>query len=147
MSKCCWWMLYNKRDENELVTKLLFDASARFMVSDFDCAMMFLARMNLRPLPVKLSFHDIRQPIMDPVDIIHSHGVLEHFNKNEICTIIKAQLKRTTYLAHYVPSNKYITKSFGDELLMSKEAWQYLVHPSKIVEFNEGKDLVLLWTR
>ena len=35
--------------------------------------------------------------------------------------------------------------SFGDERLMSAWEWKRKFQPSSIIEFNEGKDLVLVW--
>ncbi len=76
-------------------------------------------------------------------DIIHSHGVLEHFSDSQIRKIISLQKGKT--LLHYVPSNKYDNPSFGDERLMSPEQWEKICSPDETIEFNDGYDLILKW--
>lgn len=78
-------------------------------------------------------------------DIVHSHGVLEHFSDKEINKIIDIQRKKFEYLIHYVPSDKYEEPSFGDERLMPAKRWNRICKPDQIVEFNNYYDLVLIW--
>ena len=88
---------------------------------------------------------NITQAFTHKADLIHSHGVLEHLNDQEIQKTIREQLKVGIKLIHYVPSNKYNYKSFGDERLMSIEQWRSICKPDKITEFNNGYDLILEW--
>ena len=78
-----------------------------------------------------------------PSGLVHSHGVLEHFSDEEIKTILDKFDRE--FQVHYVPSDKWITPSRGDERLLSKEYWQDNFEPDEIIEFNEGKDLILIW--
>ena len=78
-----------------------------------------------------------------PQGLVHSHGVLEHFSDEEINKIIINN--NTDVQVHYVPSDKWITPSRGDERLLSKEYWQDKFEPDEVIEFNEGKDLILIW--
>jgi len=89
---------------------------------------------------------DIRDKV-GHFDIIHSHGVLEHLPDDVIQEAIKSQLSQANTLIHYVPSNKYGFKSFGDERLLSKEEWVTKHKPTNIVEFNDGFDIILVWSK
>jgi SAM-dependent methyltransferase len=73
--------------------------------------------------------------------VVFSHGVLEHFSPENIQKVVQ---KLPGTQIHYVPTNKYKTKSFGDELLMSESEWNDLVKPRKSFTFNKGKDLCLI---
>jgi hypothetical protein len=77
-------------------------------------------------------------------DMAFSHGVLEHFDDFQIRDIIN-QCKDCSILSmHYVPSNRYLEPSRGDERLMSVDQWLQIYPFDDIVEFNEGKDLILV---
>lgn len=77
--------------------------------------------------------------------IIHGHGVIEHFQNDEIEHIIKNQMDNSKWVFHYVPSNKYKSPSFGDERLMSMKEWKQIAKPSFAMEYNDGYDLLLGW--
>lgn len=123
------------------ITKLLKPKS-KYLISDINQQMLNLSFLNTKR---KGFIYDIKTPLNSKVDLIHSHGVLEHFSDTEIYSIIKNQLNCTKNLIHYVPSNKYKTKSFGDENLWSKEEWEKICNPNKIIEFNNKYDLMLIW--
>lgn len=73
-----------------------------------------------------------------PVDIIGvSHGVLEHFSDEQIQQICEAN----KYSIHYVPLDKYVIPSFGDERLLPYQHWLDLVQPRDWFLFNKGHDL------
>jgi SAM-dependent methyltransferase len=91
---------------------------------------------------VRRSILDDSLPI-DPVETVHSHGVLEHFSNKEIKTILN--IYRQSRQVHYVPSSKYKSPSRGDERLLSKSYWKKHFKPTKIIEFNDGHDLILIW--
>lgn len=89
-------------------------------------------------------------PILGPpprIDLIHAHGVLEHFDNETIRKIIKLQLEMSPIAIHYVPSSKYEKPSFGDERLMSPAQWDQIAKPTSIEFFNDGYDLILTWER
>jgi len=71
-------------------------------------------------------------------DLTVTHGVLEHFTDAEILRI--ASLYPNSI--HYVPLDKYVTPSFGDERLLPAEYWRQLLKPSVFEVFNDGYDLM-----
>jgi SAM-dependent methyltransferase len=84
--------------------------------------------------------------------VVHSHGLLEHFNDNDISTIINNSLTISDEQVHYVPGIKYDVPSRGDERLMSKDQWSDILRQSlsanprytfNIFDFNDGYDLIL----
>jgi 2-polyprenyl-3-methyl-5-hydroxy-6-metoxy-1,4-benzoquinol methylase len=79
------------------------------------------------------------------VDVVFSHGVLEHFNDAEINTIISNQKQYAKHIVHYVPGDKYKVPSFGDERLMCSGQWKEICNPSEIITFNDGFDYLLIW--
>ena len=107
--------------------------------------MLGLAMRNIESTNVFFNNMDLREFKTHSAfpNLIHSHGVLEHFSDNEILDILNNN--GSDIHVHYVPSDKWITPSRGDERLLSKEYWQDTFQPTKVIEFNEGKDLVLIW--
>ena len=79
------------------------------------------------------------------VDCIFSHGVIEHFSDAQIFDILNRQKDEAKYVIHYVPTNGYLTPSFGDERLMPVDWWIKNFKPTQYFTFNENKDLVLIW--
>ncbi|TXI86971.1 MAG: class I SAM-dependent methyltransferase [Chryseobacterium sp.] len=69
-----------------------------------------------------------------------SHGVLEHFSDVDIQTICELNPNSI----HYVPLDKYVTQSFGDERLLPYEYWLELVNPISWMLFNDDHDLMFL---
>ena len=126
------------------ITKLIINKRSNFTVIDNNNDMLRLSEINLDK-NINYMLGNITQRMNLKSDLIHSHGVLEHFSVNNIKKVINNQLKISNNLIHYVPSNKYSYKSFGDELLLSKEEWEELVNPDEIIEFNNGYDLILKW--
>jgi sialic acid synthase SpsE len=110
---------------------------------DIDDDMIKLTKINTQG---KIYKADILKKVHSKkLDIIFSHGVLEHFDDNDIRTIISRQREQAKNVLHYVPTNKYKYKSFGTERLMSIERWGTLVRPNKIIQFNQDKDAILIW--
>lgn len=69
-----------------------------------------------------------------------SHGVLEHFSDEQIISITE----RCQKSIHYVPLDKYINPSFGDERLLPYEHWLDLVKPKAYQLFNDNHDLMFI---
>lgn len=69
-----------------------------------------------------------------------THGVLEHFSDHQIIDIIE----RCSNSVHYVPLDKWITPSFGDERLLPYQYWIDLVTPKSYILFNDDKDLAFI---
>lgn len=77
-------------------------------------------------------------------DVIHGHGILEHFSDDDVLAIINRQWQLAPKVVHYVPTNKYKTPSFGDERLLPVEYWLSF-QPTRHFTFNDGYDLCLIW--
>jgi len=109
--------------------------------------MLELASQNVVSSMSYIKNHDIIHPYKGTLkfDIIHSHGVLEHFSDGTIRDIISHQKEICNNLIHYVPSAKYKKPTGGDERLMTKEQWQEICNPDEIIEFNDDHDLILIW--
>ena len=128
-----------------LVTKVLHTNKCMFKVVDNNAGMLELTKLVLGNMRVEKKLHDITQPLDEKFDLIHSHGVLEHFEPYAISHIISMQLKACPHLVHYVPSKKYCKPSFGDEHLWTAEEWKKWVGVPEVKEFNDGYDLMLIW--
>lgn len=79
------------------------------------------------------------------VDIEHSHGVLEHYQDDQIHALLHIQKQYAYKVIHYVPTDGYDEPSFGDERLLPIEYWVDTFKPDYHFDFNQGKDLVLSW--
>jgi hypothetical protein len=110
-----------------------------------------LARMNLSGMNAEFHLQDLLSDDYTAVlrggapTVIHGHGVLEHFQDEEIRHIVARQSECAKYVLHYVPTNKYKEPSFGDERLMSPADWKRIAKPFYVEEFNDGHDLLLGW--
>lgn len=102
---------------------------------------------NINTTNVTLFKADIVNAQLNKVDMIHSHGVLEHFKDVDIQKIINRQRKDAKKVVHYVPTNGYSIPSFGDERLLSIPYWVDNFKPTSIIPFNNNKDLVLIWNQ
>lgn len=124
--------------ENEIYGHYCYDNS---------WTMLDLARKNIGKADVLFHYHDILKP-MPPrrYDLIHSHGVLEHFSDAGILKIVDNQMAMTDISIHYVPGNGYDDPSYGDERLMSISKWENILnrYNPKITSFNEGKDYIII---
>jgi cyclopropane fatty-acyl-phospholipid synthase-like methyltransferase len=106
-----------------------------------------LARVNIGDRKIDLVQGSILnfQYVDNEPDIIFSHGVLEHFNDEDIKRIIHRQRFTAKKVVHYVPLEGWKTPSFGDERLLPLQYWIDLVKPTRTIEFNNGLDAVLVW--
>jgi len=132
------------------ITKLLIrkNNQANYIGIDNNMDMLKISEINLlQEKKILLQKYDIRKKYINRVDLIHSHGVLEHLNINDIKKTIDNQLKVCNTLIHYVPTNGYNYKSYGDELLISSKEWVSICKPTNILTFNNDKDLILIWKK
>ena len=82
------------------------------------------------------------------VDVVHTHGVLEHFNDTDIKHIVQRQVHEASHaVIAYVPSAKYKEPSFGDERLLTLSEWRRLVQPTHAFDFNDNHDICLMWIK
>lgn len=122
--------------------------NTRHICIDNSKPMIDITKRNLSQIigNYELILGDIRDAWKgEKLDLIHSHGVLEHFSNSDIKRIINNQLEVCTNLVHYVPGHKYEKPTFGDERLMRPETWHEICKPTKIIESNNGFDLTLVW--
>lgn len=126
----------------------LFPKGIKIKCTDLDRHMLKLATVNcnqIRSPRLQFKREDLLQNRKEEkVDIIFSHGVLEHFTDHEITKILNRQRKEAKYVIHYVPTNRYKTPSFGDERLLTIGKWEEF-GPFSALSSNEGKDLTLIW--
>jgi SAM-dependent methyltransferase len=127
------------------ITKALIDGSrpysATFAASDIDPAMLEMARRRLADDDAVVFDCDALRPKIR-ADVVHSHGLLEHFDDGTIRDIIRANRSRAQ--VHYVPG-LYPKPSFGDERLMSAAEWRRICRPDEIMTFNNGLDYALIF--
>lgn len=106
-------------------------------------------RYNTCDLWARVYACDVRNPQDWPVSVasvVCGHGFLEHFDDDTIRELIWHQRAVATQaVVHYVPTNRYITPSFGDERLLSARDWAQRHRPHHVVPFNDGYDLLLVW--
>lgn len=117
-----------------------------YSVMDIDADQVVNARASLRPLMqrVDIQLGNIMKP-QKPVDIIHGHGVLEHFSDVQIHNILERQCREAGIVVHYVPLIGWGHQSFGDERLLPADHWVEIHQPYYWEVFNDGKDLVMVW--
>jgi precorrin-6B methylase 2 len=130
-----------------------------FHFLDNDVQMIGLTKKNLSQLGYpnyRVQYKDIDPDAYDSLlsdtiyppgaDVIYAHGVIEHYSDERIRRIIAAQVAAAKVaVVHYVPSYKYVTPSFGDERLMTKEQWIEVASPDTIYYFNDEYDYALMW--
>lgn len=132
------------------ITKAILEykPNSRHLCIDNDNEMIQLAVQNLSNYKqCILSVADILNPTIrvNKGTLIHSHGVLEHFNDEDIRKIINIQRRNNCMLVHYVPTIKYNSPSRGDERLLYPCQWRKICNPNEMIEFNQGYDLILIW--
>ena len=103
-----------------------------------------LARENCPQ--AQIYFFDIAKKIVSKSDVIFGHGVLEHFSDEECVKIVSQQRENARVkVVHYVPLDKYVTPSFGDERLLPAFHWVSLLSPTRVWVENDGYDLFMEW--
>ena len=130
-----------------IITKLLLKYASclvlgdkNFILTDVSDSMLNLTRLNMRELETQTQIADrrlknlqyIQHDILDThtleyesykkgfnADIFITHGVLEHFSQEVVEQILININEDTRVIGHihYVPTDEYTTKSFGDENL------------------------------
>jgi len=135
-------------------TRILYDnwniTNATWYLLDLDNRMLDLAKQNTVHMRSAYFFqHNILDDFLriGEMDMIFSHGVLEHFADKDIHRILDLQLHRAKTVVHYVPTFGYDKPSFGDERLLPAEYWHKTFKPTDTYEFNNGKDIVMIWRR
>lgn len=133
------------------ITSLLADrecGQARYVATDIDYQMVEITKKRMKTL----GLDDVGVYQRDALDwkhgtladVVHSHGMLEHFSDDRIRYVIERFRKHAHTQVHYVPG-RYPAPTFGDERLMSVSAWWKICKPSQIITFNDGLDYALVF--
>lgn len=129
------------------ITKILLRANKYqdvwFQGIDICPEMIRIAKQRMDNESVGLQTGDVRY--LDgscSADVVHSHGLLEHFGDEDIRKII-SNFSEARVQIHYVPG-LYDKPSFGDERLMPIDEWWRIVNPTEILTFNGGLDYALI---
>lgn len=77
-------------------------------------------------------------------DLVVTHGVLEHFQDDQIQEILSRYRRKKIPNIHYVPTSGYEMPSFGDERLLEPDYWLSKFKPADHLLFNSEKDLLLI---
>lgn len=110
----------------------------KFEGVDLNLGMVMLANQNTQTESFKQG--DIFDTLVEVSTLKVTHGVLEHFDDEQIQTICEMNPNSI----HYVPLDKYKTPSFGDERLLPYEYWLELVCPVTWMLFNDDHDLMFI---
>lgn len=130
------------------ITRALIGARCHFWATDLDKDQLRTMSARFSDFPeVTVSRLDATSGVPAMADVIHSHGMLEHFDDDTIRKVIDTYRRFGRTQVHYVPG-LYETPSFGDERLMSVAAWWKICKPvglSQIITFNDGLDYALVF--
>lgn len=102
--------------------------------ADNDEEMISLARKIAKSDQIKFLNVDILNlDLEDRVDVVFSHGVLEHFSDEEIRKIINKELDLGDYLIFSIPSNFFNASDAinGDERFLSRNKWRKIINRSE----------------
>jgi cyclopropane fatty-acyl-phospholipid synthase-like methyltransferase len=127
------------------ITAALFgvDEFATLVATDNDPDQLAALRKRFDETDVLVARRDATGGISGPADIVHSHGLLEHFDDETIRKVVDTYRGVARAQVHYVPGC-YPTPTFGDERLMPVSRWWEIVKPSQIITFNDGLDYALV---
>lgn len=85
--------------------------------------------------------------------VVHSHGVLEHFNDDQILRILDHADNIAGIQVHYVPGAKWAIPSRGDERLLTIDHWREILQKAQVVlgrgivteikPFNDDYDFII----
>lgn len=113
-------------------------------VTGFDLCPDMLRLCQLNNPELKLRKGNIFHSSNDKVDIVVTHGVLEHFSDTEITSILNRYKCDNQKSVHYVPLNGYKVPSFGDERLLPYQHWVEQFNPTDYFVKN-NEDLILIF--
>ena len=132
------------------ITKALCDTrrlpTVVYMASDVDQQMVQIARKRLwKSNAAAFTLDAVNPSRLVKADMVHSHGMLEHFDDDTIRQVIH-NFRHARVQVHYVPG-LYDEPAFGDERLLSVEQWEDICAPDQIITFNDGLDYALVFER
>lgn len=124
-----------------------------YIGTDIDTSMLSLARRNKLPDWVGLKTNDINNLDFNysNIDLVTTHGVLEHFDDDNIIEILRKYASNFVSNIHYVPLIGHGEPFFGDERLLSHFHWLGLINEAinhsrsvfriSYILFNDKKDM------
>ena len=133
------------------ITQCLLERAGRqhHLLIDKDATMLDMAKFRLREHGTKnigwlqADIRELISIVSYKSDMIHSHGVLEHYSDFDIVRIVNVCLAVAPIQVHYVPG-LYPSPSYGDERLLPVEYWQHLLPSAEITTFNDGLDYCIV---
>lgn len=129
-----------------LVSRIIKPYAKSIRLTDKSTEMLSLTRRCIKESKkVKIYPLDILHEQKLHVDVVYSHGLLEHFTPRTLLKVQNNLSKIGRINIHYVPTNKYTTKAIGNEYLRSREWWIKKLRPRKTIVSNKGRDLILIW--
>lgn len=119
---------------------------------DSDQDMIDLSKKYILPEFDKVKIEYINADIRDykadnPIDVIYSIGVLEHYNDDEIIDLLNKQLSMSKFVIFGIPT-KYFDedkKMYGNERYLTIRYWKKLIEKSKGNLIDEGHYHYLNW--
>lgn len=108
--------------------------------------MLSLAMENNASPECNFKCADVREVVQSDVDLVHSHGLLEHFDDASIRHIVKMCRMAAPVQIHYVPGARYEKPSRGDERLMEPGQWRDILSglgKVLVYTFNDEHDLII----
>lgn len=133
-----------------LLREMMGNALQRHHMVDSCPRMLSLAVENNPSANCTFRCADIREIVMPHADVVHSHGLLEHFSDADIRSIVAYGFESAKIQLHYVPSVEYKKPSRGDERLLSPKQWRQILNGSgrvDVQQFNNGLDLIIRMER
>ncbi len=132
------------------ITKILAQdcdhEKVKFFAFDYDETQVSHTRANLNSLPFDVTvYQGSHFDHHGCVDVIHAHGVLEHFSDEEIRQVLMRQADEARVVIHYVPLEGWVSGSYGDERLLPLSHWVDAFTPDYYETFNGGRDVALMW--
>jgi trans-aconitate methyltransferase len=125
------------------------DDTSKFAATDIDDEMVQIAKERMDDLnlaDVQVYREDALSHLFPTrAEVVHSHGMLEHFDDHTIRKIID-NYRHARVQVHYVPG-LYGEPTFGDERLLPVQAWWDICKPDQIITFNEGLDYALIFEK
>ncbi len=126
------------------ISKYLFNNKINSAGFDIDLDMVHISQANN-----EFNNNFYQDDILKPADLTIyrqselqiTHGVLEHFNDEDLLKIFSRYKKDNKQSIHYVPLDKYKVPSFGDERLLPYEYWIEISKCTEYQLFNDGYDL------
>lgn len=124
------------------VSKFLRSKGVQTTGFDLCPEMLHLCRLNNPGIECKQA--DIFSAVEPPVDMVVTHGVLEHFEDHDIHHILQRYKDQGQSSVHYVPLDGYVIPSFGDERLLPYEYWLDTFKPTSY-HVKNNEDLIMIF--